>query len=150
MGAPGGQKHDIHLTLHVGPTIQRVYLATLCLHHHYQASFCYSTITKPRYALLCLELQEFLLYQGLYTKGIGIGGASGAVAPPSQLLGWFSPPPPSLYLCSTSICTGTRHIMCHILLIQQQVANEAIIIFESCLYPIPRWRRECIQRQLFC
>ena len=36
------------------------------------------------------------------------------------------------------------HFMCHILFIQQQVAT-----FESCLYLIPRWRRECIQRRVF-
>ena len=58
--------------------------------------------------------------------GIGMGGgargARGAVAPPSQFLH-------CVYIGTMISVYGTRQFMYSVLFVQQQVANEAIIVF---------------------
>ena len=87
--------------------------------------------------------------QSMSIKGVGMGGgggAKGAVAPSSQLLG--GPLPPSLYILGTR-CWYTPHFKCLL----------PILVFE--LYPqdhpdrgllllfVLFWRRERVQRRFF-
>ena len=52
-GPPASQKHDIHLTLHVGPRLQRDYQISSLTTLITPSSYAYITITKPYCTMLC-------------------------------------------------------------------------------------------------